>query len=180
VLWFTRLDDGVDWAGFDLDLSAMRLVQFGEDEPAEWMTERQKIIEKAKGRKFMDMWVVWLLCSFYVSAAEGWQLPDPSLSPASLSTETPSLGLMSLMGSSRNSHKYSMSFFSLTLLRPSDKSVQQLIPPLPHPPEFPSHPNSTHVDPIIKLLSTDGPKENLKKYVLSCLWLIAIKISSSS
>lgn len=42
-------------AGFDLDLNAVRLVSFSEDDDPVWMTERQKIIEKAKGRKFMDV-----------------------------------------------------------------------------------------------------------------------------
>lgn len=53
ALWFS--DTVRAASGFDLDLNAMRLVQFGEDEPAIWINERQKIIEKAKGRKFMDM-----------------------------------------------------------------------------------------------------------------------------
>lgn len=41
--------------GFDLDLDAVRLISFGEDDDPVWMSERQKLIEKSKGRKFMDV-----------------------------------------------------------------------------------------------------------------------------
>ncbi|CDZ98846.1 Transferrin receptor and related proteins containing the protease-associated (PA) domain [Phaffia rhodozyma] len=41
--------------GFDLDLNDLRLVQFGADERPVWMTEREKIIAKSKGRRFMDI-----------------------------------------------------------------------------------------------------------------------------
>lgn len=43
--------------GYTLDLSELRLVQFGEDEPPVWITELDKIEAKGKGRKFMDMQV---------------------------------------------------------------------------------------------------------------------------
>jgi leucyl aminopeptidase len=42
-------------AGFDLDLSELRLVQFSEDEPPVWITELEKIEAKGKGKKLMDM-----------------------------------------------------------------------------------------------------------------------------
>lgn len=44
-------------AGFDLDLDAVRLVSFAEDDDPVWISERQKLVEKAKGRKFMDVCV---------------------------------------------------------------------------------------------------------------------------
>jgi hypothetical protein len=43
--------------GFDLDLRDMRLVRFGQDEAPVWMTELEKMEARAKGLKFMDMWV---------------------------------------------------------------------------------------------------------------------------
>ncbi|KAK7044801.1 peptide hydrolase [Favolaschia claudopus] len=41
--------------GFELDLDAMRLVQFSWDEEAIWMTERQKLQAKASGKKYLDI-----------------------------------------------------------------------------------------------------------------------------
>ncbi|KAJ7269720.1 peptidase, partial [Mycena rebaudengoi] len=41
--------------GFDLDLDALRLVQFSLNEEAMWMTERQKLRVKAMGIKYLDM-----------------------------------------------------------------------------------------------------------------------------
>jgi len=41
--------------GFELNLDAIRLVQFSLDEEAVWMTERQKLYAKAMGMKYLDI-----------------------------------------------------------------------------------------------------------------------------
>ncbi|KAF7360232.1 Peptide hydrolase [Mycena venus] len=41
--------------GFELNLDAIRLVQFNLDEDAVWMTERQKLHAKAMGMKYLDI-----------------------------------------------------------------------------------------------------------------------------
>ncbi|KZO93263.1 peptidase [Calocera viscosa TUFC12733] len=41
--------------GFSINLDEERLVQFSDDEPPVWMTEREKIRAKALGRKFFDI-----------------------------------------------------------------------------------------------------------------------------
>ncbi|KAJ7039543.1 peptidase [Mycena alexandri] len=41
--------------GFDLNLDALRLVQFSLDAEPEWLTEREKLQAKAMGRDFMDI-----------------------------------------------------------------------------------------------------------------------------
>jgi len=90
------------YAGFTLDLDALRLVQTEGQEPV-WMTEMDKIRAKAHGINFFDI------------------------------TETRDLGVST----------YSR---------------------LPDKPSFPS-PNATEkVRPILKALSTKGPKDNLEKF----------------
>jgi leucyl aminopeptidase len=43
-------------AGFDLNLDALRLVQFSLEEEPVWMTERDKLVAKAMGKGYLDMW----------------------------------------------------------------------------------------------------------------------------
>ncbi|KAJ6606386.1 hypothetical protein DFH09DRAFT_1120062 [Mycena vulgaris] len=41
--------------GFDLDLNALRLVQFSLGQEAVWMTEREKLVAKARGDGYLDI-----------------------------------------------------------------------------------------------------------------------------
>jgi len=45
-------DETANWS---MDLNELRLVQFSDDEPAVWITEREKIAAKAEGKRFMDI-----------------------------------------------------------------------------------------------------------------------------
>ncbi|KAJ6447951.1 Zn-dependent exopeptidase [Mycena vulgaris] len=51
----SQFENNYNEPGFDLDLDAMRLVQFSLDEEAVWMTERQKLHAKATGKKYLDI-----------------------------------------------------------------------------------------------------------------------------
>ncbi|KAJ6546951.1 peptidase [Mycena capillaripes] len=50
-----QFDNHFNEPGFDLDLDALRLVQFSLEEEAVWMTERDKLIAKAMGKSYLDI-----------------------------------------------------------------------------------------------------------------------------
>ncbi|KAL7411093.1 hypothetical protein BDY24DRAFT_147465 [Mrakia frigida] len=65
--------------GFDLDLNAMRLVQFGVNEEPVWMSERDKILAKSQGRKFMDVTETPDLASFAsTNVVKHYEFPSPN------------------------------------------------------------------------------------------------------
>ncbi|KAJ7043055.1 peptidase, partial [Mycena alexandri] len=63
-------------AGFDLDLDALRLVQFSLEEEGNWMTERDKLIAKAMGKSYLDITDTQTLGQF--SKKRRFTYPDPN------------------------------------------------------------------------------------------------------
>ncbi|KAJ7261268.1 peptidase [Mycena haematopus] len=51
----TQFDNHFEEPGFDLDLDALRLVQFSLEEDPVWMTERDKLMTKAMGKGYLDI-----------------------------------------------------------------------------------------------------------------------------
>ncbi|KAJ7815500.1 peptidase [Mycena olivaceomarginata] len=50
-----QFDNHLDEPGFDLNLDALRLVQFSLEEEPVWMTERDKLVAKAMGKGYLDI-----------------------------------------------------------------------------------------------------------------------------
>ncbi|KAJ7778602.1 peptidase [Mycena maculata] len=65
-----------DEPGFDLNLDALRLVQFSLDEEPVWMTEREKLFAKAMGKEYLDITEAQSLGTF--SEKRRFTYPNPN------------------------------------------------------------------------------------------------------
>ncbi|KAJ7771578.1 peptidase [Mycena metata] len=72
----TQFENHFNESGFDLDLDALRLVQFSLEEEGIWMTERDKLIAKAMGKSYLDITDTQILGQF--SKKRRFTYPDPS------------------------------------------------------------------------------------------------------
>ncbi|KAJ7043054.1 peptidase [Mycena alexandri] len=72
----TQFENHFNESGFDLDLDALRLIQFSLEEEGNWMTERDKLIAKVMGKSYLDITDTQSLGQF--SQKRLFDYPDPS------------------------------------------------------------------------------------------------------